>query len=895
LTQLPNEWGKRALGRWIDAVQYPALIVVLAAVALAAAGLGYTLHALAINTDTVEMISEEVPFRQHRVAFNRAFPQFQNTIVAVLDGPTPEQVDEAAEALAAALSARPELFRSVHLPGGGPFFERNGLLFLTAGELARLADRLAVAEPLLASLAQDPSLRGLVEVLDLVLEHAHPDEAAELAHLLGRMAEVVRAAEAGRPLSLSWQTLLTGTRQAGPAGVDGGPTPRFVIVQPHLDYASLAPAAAAIAEIRRQAAALDIEAARGVRLRLTGDATLNAEELESVKLGGKTAALLSFALVVALLVWRLRSARLIVATVVTLLIGLVWTATFAALAVGHLNLLSVAFAALFVGLGDDFSNHLSLRYREEAARDGDRAVALRRAALGVGGALALSAVSAAAGFYAFLPTDYRGLAELGLISGTGMFIALVASLTVLPALIALGPPRGRLAGRPYRTPLGASLVQRYRRPVLAASAACGLVGVAVLPLVRFDSNPINLKDPRAESVAAFLDLAKDPRTTPYAVDVVAASLAEAQGLAARLTKLPAVERALTLASFVPNDQDEKLAIIDDVALFLGAALAPSSDDSPPVDAGARRAAIEQLRARLAAVASRGGKDDPAPLAAAAARLGAALDGWAEDGAGGGLAAAALADLERRLTAHLPQTLRRLSVALSAQPVELADVPEELRRRWLTDGGLARVEAYPAGDMTSNREMARFADAVLAVAPSATGTPVIVTEAGEAVVAAFIEASVLALVLITAILAMVLRRLGDVVMVLAPLILAALVTAAASVLLNLPFNFANVIVLPLILGLGVSGGIHFVMRRREEGGSGRVLASSTPRAVLFSALTTVVSFGSLALSGHRGMTSMGQLLTLGIGFTLLAILVVLPSLMAATDGAGERRAAGEEGH
>jgi predicted RND superfamily exporter protein len=248
-------------------------------------------------------------------------------------------------------------------------------------------------------------------------------------------------------------------------------------------------------------------------------------------------------------------------------------------------------------------------------------------------------------------------------------------------------------------------------------------------------------------------------------------------------------------------------------------------------------------------------------------------------------------LERRLTAYLPGMLERLFSALSAKKVLLGDLPPDLRSRWVSKDGKMRVEVHPADDITGNRAMRRFAGAVQSVVPDATGVPIIVIEAGEAVVSAFREASLIALVLIAAILMIVLRRIVDIFLVLAPLLLAGVLTAAVMVLFGLQFNFANIIILPLLLGLGVSSGIHLVLRQREEKESARVFASSTPGGVLFSGLTTIAAFGSLTLSGHRGMMSMGLLLAIAISITLIATLVVLPSLMAlaaSLSGKGKER-------
>ena len=865
---------RRALIGWVDWVLRNAALVVVLAVALTGGVVVFTINTLGINTSTTDIISSDVPFRRNDLAFDTAFPQLRNVIVVVVDGTSPEAAEDAAQRLADRLGTDTTNFHDVYLPGAEPYFRRNGFLFLDVEALATLADRLAAIEPLLASLAADPSLRGLTNVLDLALAGADGQNSAELVELLGKIGAVAGAIPAGLPLDLSWQSLLAGDGAAGPSR-------RFVLARPILDHSGLKPAAAAIDAIRAAARALDVDADHGLRVRLTGGVVLDQEELDSVEVGGKTAGALSLVLVALLLIVGLRSGGLVLATIATLLMGLIWTAGFAALTLGELNLISVAFAVLFVGLGVDFGIHMCLRYREELAGDAEKAEAIRRAGGAVGGALALSALSAAAGFYAFLPTDYRGLAELGLIAGTGMFVALVANLTVLPALLTLLP---RPSSQPWRR-LSSFPLQRVSRPILAIAAILGIAAIFAVPLARFDFNPLNLKDPRTESVSTFLDLAADPVSTPYVIKVLADDLEAAGAIADRVADAGLAVRVVALSSFVPEDQDEKLTIVDDIALFLGPVLNPS-EPAPATTDAERQQALARLRARLRAVSA---GDDP--LGPAAADLDAVLTG--EPGTGGpgttgpgttgpGTAGPGTADpaaeLERRLTVNLPRALAQLRTALEASEVTLDDLPEELRRRWQAADGSARVDIQPGIAIVDNSDLRRFADAVLEVVPTASGGPIIITQAGRVVLRAFLEATALAAVLISAILLVMLRRFADIVLVLVPLAFAALMTVAASVVLGLAFNFANVIVLPLLLGLGVSSSIHLVMRHREEGGGVVVLSSSTPRAVLFSSLTTVAAFGSLAVSGHRGMTSMGQLLTVAILFVLLATLVVLPCLM-----------------
>ena len=834
------------------------LLLLLAAVALAG-----TLQHLRIDTSTTEMISPDAPFRRDQRSFSEAFPAFGDTVVAVIEGRSPERVERAARALSGALRAD-DHFSAVAYPAGEPFFERYALLYLPLDELAALTDQLAEAQPLLAALAQDPRLRGLADFLALALEYQTTDGAGtQLDRMLDAMAQVVEAQLDGRIEELSWRRFL----EPGEAVL---PPRELVVAQPRLDFGSMTPAAAPIAALRAEAADLDITAEAGLRLSLTGSAVLDTEELESTGAGALLASVLTTVAVAALLVWGLRSLRLIAATLLTLAVGLVLTAGFATWSIGRLNLISVTFAVLFVGLGIDFGIHLALRSQEALATRVDVRAALRAATAGVSGPLSLSALCAGCGFLAFVPTDYQGLAELGIIASAGMAIAWLLNFTLLPALVAMMRPQVR-AMEVRRAPR-----HRLRRPawVVAFAALAGVASLPALSAVSFDFNPLNLKDPQSESMRTFSELASDPATTPHVIDVLAPSLGQADAMAARVEELEKVGSAITLSSFIPQAQEEKLELIESLAFYLGPALAPSPAREPHT-AQERREALTALRTALEAAPAAGG---------GAARLAAALATLDQNPSD-----AVLAELEERLTGNLPGLLERLRHALEAGPAGLEDLPASVREQWVNARGEARIMVRPAAVIEDNADLRAFAAAVQSVAPHATGTPVVVVGGGHEVIQAFRQASLLALASITILLALVLRDLRALLFVLAPLALAFLFTAASAVLLDLQLNFANVIVLPLLLGLGVSGTLHVVMRWRQEGAVDRLAATSTPRAVLFSALTTVASFGSLAVSDHRGLASMGLLLTIAISWSLVCSLLILPHILALARSRGGGRA------
>ncbi len=853
---------ERLFNAWIALVTRKAWLTIAFCMLLAAASLALTISRIGINTDTTDMLSEELPFRQNHRALTEAFAHLGDSLVVVIEGANPDRVSQAADLLFQRLSSGPDLAGVAYYPEGEGFLRRNGLLYLDLPDLIALSDRLAELQPILSGLSADPSLRGLAEALGLALREADEESALALAPALNDMATVTASLAEGNADHLAWQSLLRG----------GPPDPRdrrrFIELRPALDFAGLVPADEAMMAVHRVADELGLTQQHGITLRITGEAAMFQEELESVRQGLGWVGIASLTSVFALLVMALRSWWLVAATFVTLIAGLICTAGFATLAVGELNLISVAFAVLFIGLSVDFGIHFALRYKEALAKGLPTSVALPEAVTSLGRPLGLCALSAAIGFFAFLPTHYRGLSELGLISGFGMFIAYFANLTLLPALIALmpeAPGAQPIRGGPLPSLFFSSGLSRRPGIVLTAAVVLGCVASLALPFARFDDDPLALRDPASPSVSALQQIVDDSRIEPYVALALGQDLAAAETLSEDLVQLSEVDAAVTLHDLLPGDQDEKLDIIDEMAFFLTPVLQPTQK-SPP-DADERRQALEQLKADLLAA--------PPSLASVATMLAGSLDRISNTDD-------ALLRLEQALLSGLPPRLDDLAMALQADGITQETLPANLRSRFLAADGRALIEIHPSEDLRDKARRHVFVEAVQTVVPGASGLPVIITAAGKAVVGAFWQAGITAFLLITILLGVVLRRFRDVIYVLLPLCLAALFTTATAVLLDEAFNFANVIVLPLLFGLGVASGIHLVTRARETQGNG-LATTSTPRAVFFSALTTLASFGALAFSQHPGTASMGLLLTIAISWTLVATLVVLPAMLSFARG------------
>jgi uncharacterized protein len=815
---------------------------------------------LSIDTDIEHMLPANVGWRQDEFALDAAFPQNNSLLVVVIDGKTPDLAERAAETLAARMREEPQFFESVRQPDGGPFFDQNGLLFLPQPELEAMSQDIVSAQPMIGSMAHDPSLRGLFGALATFVEAAQRGDVAieKLNPTLTTIGSAVQSVIDGKPVALNWGQMMTGR----------APEPRdyrrFVLTKPVLDFADLEPGRKARAELRRLAAELGFDEQHGVRLRLTGPVALGDEQFATLKEGALRSTLLSIGSVLVILMVALRSVKLVGAVLLTLVCGLVLTAGFAALAIGSLNLISIAFGVLFIGLAVDFGIQFSIRYRDQRHQLGELPAAVRAAGLTIGPALVLAAGATAIGFLSFVPTPYTGIRELGWIAGVGMVIGIALTFLLLPASLALLRPRGEPEPISFRRAAVMDEFLLHRRAwIIAAAALLAAVSLALLPRLTFDFDPLNLKNPRSESVSTARDLMREPTTTPYTAEILAPSLSEAKQVADRVAKLPEVEQAITAASFIPEHQQEKLPIIEDLALLLGPTLTPADVLPPPSDAEVSQA-IAKCRDALRPVAAAAGPQSPA------AQMAQALDAVLARGA------AVLPPLRETLLPGLQQRLAKLAVLLQAKAVSLENLPGELRQSWIAADGRARVEVFPRGDARDHDTLERFVVAVRSVAPSATGTPVTIQEAGRLISGAFVQAGIIAVIAITVLLVVVLRRLREVALVIAPLLLAAALTLAITVIAGVPLNYANIIALPLLLGIGVAFDIYFVMNWRT--GQAHHLQSSTARAVIFSALTTMSAFGSLALSNDPGTADMGQLLTISLGCTLFCTLIVLPALL-----------------
>ena len=848
--------------------RFAILIVVLSLVLAIAAGF-YTAHNFSINTDINKLISPDLDWRKRDNQFEQAFDR-ERLILAVVEASTPELTSSAAKALVERLSGDSKDFESVTPLGSGEFFEKNGLLFLPVEEVGKVTGQLESAAPLIEIMAGDPSIRGLTGALETGLAgikrgQAKLDNADQPFNLMAQTVEdVLNKGDA----TFSWRELVSDKP------LTDSDKRAFIEFKPILDYEALEPGKTATDAIRQAAKDLDFAGQYGARVRLTGPVPIANEEYATVQDGAITNGIVTVVIVLIILWLALHSAKIIFAVFVNLFVGLSVTTAIGLMMVGSLNLLSIAFAVLFVGLGVDFGIQFSVRYRSERFKNDDLTLALENAARRAAVPLSLAAMATAAGFLCFLPTDYKGISELGKIAGAGMLIAFLTSITTLPALLDLLNPPGENepVGYAFLAPVD-HFLEKHRVVIIVGTLLVAMAGLPLLYFMKFDFNPINLRNKNAESIATFLDLRKDPNTGANAINVMTNSEADAKKIEAKLEKVPEVLRIMSLDSFVPDNQPAKLKLIAQAAKVVGPALNPDSVDAPPSDeenVEALKGSVDSLRKTAGDAKSAG--------AIAARRLADALSKLADSNS------ATRDKAQSVFVTPLKIVLDQLKNTLQAQPVSLKNLPSELVDGWKTKDGLMRVEALPKGDPNDNDNLRRFADAVLVAEPTAIGGPVSILKSGDTVVNAFVHAGIWALLVISLLLWLALRRVTDVLLTLVPLLVAGAVTLEICVLIGLPLNFANIVALPLLLGVGVAFKIYYVTAWRS--GRTNLLQTSLTRAIFFSALTTATAFGSLWLSSHPGTASMGKLLALSLVTTLAAVLLFQPALMGKPRDIGE---------
>ncbi|MDO9049231.1 MAG: MMPL family transporter [Methylobacter sp.] len=859
-------WGNFTLGKPLVVLSIVVLLSILA--------LQYTAEHLSINTDTAELVAPDAPFQQTRRNYEKAFSQDLHTLLLVVESDSPELTKSAAKRLLRLIIADKDHFNSAYIPNDNEFFRQNGLLYLDTDELQTLSNNLSLAQPFIGRIAQQPNLTGFFSIFEDALASADKTRVVpiDLTSLIDKVTSALHKTLNGKNVLLSWESLISDKKMHDRSS--------FIIVSPKFDFSQIRPAQNAIESIRKAVAEVQDPNLPAVKVLVTGEVGLEDDELSGMSTGTFTASIFSIVLVLFILLIAYRSILLTVATLMTLALGMLFCGAFAAFSVKELNLISVAFAVSNIGLGVEYAIHFCLRYRDNLTHHIHKDLALRNTLTSTAPSLLLCAGTTSIGLYAFIPTDYKGVSELGLLAGTSLFICLLITLIVLPALLRVIPAPAKFQTEESSNGLTklseklAFLPLHYAKPIAIATFILAVISIVLTFNVKTDFNPINLRDPNTESVIAFKNLMKDKETTPMTLTVLAKDENSAKALEQKLSVLASVDKTVSLFDFQPTDQDEKLALIEEMSLMLGAQMqnfpALQTDTDPVPGINRLIKTIDTILPQKTDVHERTAltnfkKELQDILIELDTRQQPSRRMFIEK-------------IQTTLLGTLPSVMNELSASFNAREVTLVDLPADIKDKWLSKNGSYRIQIFPKKDLNDLTSLEEFITEVQSVAPETTDLPIMYWESMKEVISAFQEAIMIALITIALLLFAIRRNIVDTALVMTPLILAGLFTMASAVVTNTPINFANIIALPLLLGLGVDNGIHMVEKLHHSlSEEQNIYQSSTARAMFYGALTTASSFAGLAFSPHQGIASMGLIITIGIFWIMVCTFIILPAL------------------
>jgi len=877
-------------------VRRPRLILACALL-LSLLSVVYTWQKMEFLTGRDDLMPKNTQFHRDYRAWRAEFGDMEE-IVVVIESDDQEKAGRFGEELQTRLLKRKDLVQEIFFPFDMPFFKKNGLLFMPLEDLQSLRDNLLLARPVLKELAASPSVQTLFTTLTNQMDSylasvpgtpGRDRDLAGLSFMLTSLGRGIGAFAASGTADFSFQDVFFRGRDGKESAIAKAGRMQIMTVLPVKEKGSFVPAEQTIALIRAALAELHARPEfKGVTAGLTGVPVLEHEEMATSDRDIKIATALSLALTVVLLLVSFRGVLNVVAAMISLIVAICLSFGFATLSVGRLNILSMVFAVMLIGIGIEYGIQVVLRSQEELNNGSDElaaiAAGLNRNIWGI----LMAAATVAAAFLTFVFTDFKGIAELGIIAGGGVVICVLVTFTVLPALmVLLAPYRRKRSAVAAKSPAriggtGNSGVRRllFGHPRVVVTLAILLCGASLYPLSRigFDYNLMNLQAKGLESVNYAYKLMKSKENSGYFAVVIAGSAADAAAKTARLEALPTVDHVVSLNSFIPDHQAEKIALLHGLRRDLADIRpVPYSED---LQLMALPEVFERFRntlVKLKETLDREKSPEAGPVGEFLATLDAFFAKLEKNRATS--ATGMLRDFQGGMLAELPDKLGLMMTSLEPTGVTPADIPRELVERFRGKNGTYLLQVAPKHEIFDREPLKAFLDDVRSVDPHATGEPVMVYESMTIMRDAYRGAFVYAFAAIVVILLVAFRSIKYAVIGLVPLVVGLLFMVAGMWLLGISFNSANIIVMPLVLGIAVDSGIYLINRYRREGESAEaVVTSSTGVGVILNTLTIMVSFGALMVAHHQGVFSIGAVMSLGMLACQVAFVIVLPAVL-----------------
>lgn len=934
----------RTLRRLATFVMTQPAWVVLPQAVLFGLALWFTLTRLEFDMDRNSLVDSNLQYHRNFLELKQQFPG-EDDLVAVAESEDLEKNRQFVERLAARLEAHStdhnptNVFTDVFYKGDLKLMGPKALLFLSETNLHDLQQALTDYRPFLNQFSSASNLVALFQRVNTAIRTSGRHENAQTESLLKALPaleRIVRRAEQslarpGVPPSPGVDALFGAGDDAERAKYVTFANGRIYLVtaRPRLVRDDELPP-----ELRGSKAARDglqakinsqsvrlfrelVQATRaevgGVNLGITGGTVLEYDEMQQSQADTTKATVLSLVLCALIFIFGYRATGRPLKATLCLVVGLVYTMGYTTLVIGHLNILTITFVPMLIGLAIDFGVHLITRYEEELRRGRSEAAAMDLAMVNTGQGIFTGCFTTAGAFFAMALTDFRGIAEMGLIAGGGLLICLVPMMTLLPVLLLRGRRQNVLDEAAGAESLREVALESFEaggepvevrarlerlwldRPwtVIGITVALTLLCIPGLLRLRFDYNLLNLQSANLPAVIFEKKLLETSDKSALYGAVLATNAQEAVVLAAKIRELPSVGSTETMARFLREDAQPKLTLIQQVTNTTASIHFPEPDRRP-VNLTDLNQTLFGLHGYLGLAADEVAKTDRRELHAQLVSLRAALLDLTQamfrgDDRVRSNSAVKLGTYQQALFDDIRETFAALSGQDASGGFQVQDLPPALRNRFIGLDGSFLIQVYPKTNVWDRAPQEVFVRELQSAVPKATGEPVQLYYYTELLRSSYVEAARWALGAIVILVFVHFRRLGAVLLSLLPVALGAIWVVGAMGWLDRPFNPANIMMLPLVIGIGVTNGIHILNRFAEEKNPG-ILAKSTGKAVLVSGLTTIAGFGSLVIADHQGISSLGWVLGAGTTTCMLAGLTVLPAILTL---AGRGKSVAEE--
>lgn len=876
--------------RWSRVIQRSPRVVLLVTSLLAVLSLLVAASQMEIRPSRAELVFTGERIAQLKQAFKREFPD-RDGVVVVVEAKDLAQAKQFVFTLAARLQRDQEHVADVFYRVDEAPFESHSLQYLTRPELQELHEKIDGHRELVRDITTDPGLNTLFAGINREMGEAlvghfftgflmeeEDSGKVDLGFLNALLQQLRNWLNGARSFTSPWGEWLGTGKEPVSEGYLLTEGKRYLVVIVAIRETggqSLVPRRASIEQVRATIAQLRREYP-GIEAGVTGSDALASDEMVTARRDATVATVVAIVGVTLLFILFWRNVLTPLRALLSLAVGVCWTFGFISITVGSLNILSAMFIPILIGLGIDYNVHLLERFAEERAAGHDPGTALEITFQKAGVTTATGALTTVAAFYCLLLTDFKGLVELGFITGSGLLLCLGAAFTVLPALLILqgGQADAWTATRSTRFLNVFERVSHHPRAVMVGAALLVAISLPAFSKIQLDFNLLELQAHGTESVDWEQRLLAEGGTSTWFGIVLARSPEEAKAKTAKLKALPSVGQVESIYTFLPQKPAEKMAAIQMLKKPLGelpAAFGPLK----PVDVKRLQTTLERIRFKLG---SKG-------------RFSSTTDEELDEARGlvdainSQLAAGNPAEMTQDLAAYQAELFsdfeRKMTVLrknLESTVMTVAQLPQELKDRFIGTKGTYLLKVYPRGNIWGREGVEQFVGQIRSVDPDAIGDPVTAWEHGRSMERGYLRGGLYAAIAMAVVILWSFGSLTHLFLAMLPLVVGGAWTLGIMDLFQINFNLANLIILPLIAGYGIMNGLHIVKRNRQQGGKGPIIANSTGRAVFLSATTTMVGFGSLMVASHRGIFSLGFLLSVGVGSILLASLTVLPALL-----------------